>query len=294
MVQGPKSKVQSRALGARASRPALWFSFRRCCAMFLLLALTGLPQQAGAAWGSVGTLGSAQSKTADQSSAVLTTSAAAEAGNVVVLIVAVDNNQTADGDEGAVTSVTDSAGGNTWTKGVEFCNGQGTAQTGATVSIWFSKLTNQINSGGTITANLSNNTSRDASAMSAWEYTIGAGNIVTVEVTNTLAGDGNDPQSLNATTPNAEFLRVRGIAGETNNTIQMTATGSWTLFSNNQTSGGGAASNMAVRGEFRINTATSAASDPAWTSLDNANGYVALKEAAAPPPRGRRLFWFGD
>jgi hypothetical protein len=90
----------------------------------------------------------------------LTTSAVAEAANVVVLVVAVDNNATVDGDEGAVSSVTDSAGGNTWTKAREFCNSQAALQAGATISVWFSKLTNQIASGGTITANFTNNTAR--------------------------------------------------------------------------------------------------------------------------------------
>lgn len=236
------------------------------------------------AWASVGTLGSVQSKTANQASLVLTTSAAAEAENVVVLVVATDNNQTTDGDEGAVTGISDSAGGNTWTKAIEFCNGQGGAQSGATVSVWFSKLTNQIASGGTITASFSNTASRDATAATAWEFTIGAGNVVTVEATNTLANDGAAPGSLDAATANAEFLRVRGIAGETDSATQLSATASWTLLANNQTSGGAPTSNMAVRGEFRIFTGTGDASFPLFASVDNASAYAALKEAAPPAP----------
>ena len=88
------------------------------------------------AWTSLNTLGSNQNKTAG-TSIVLTTCAAAEAGNVVVVIVAKDNTQTTDGNTSEVSSITDSAGGNTWAKAREFCNGQGGAASGATVSVWY-------------------------------------------------------------------------------------------------------------------------------------------------------------
>src|SRR3972149_5963561 len=101
-----------------------------------------------------GTLGSNQSKTTNQTSIAMTTSAVAEADTLVVVFVAVDNNQTTDGDEGAVTSIVDSAS-NTWVKVAEFCNGQGAAQAGATISVWKSVIATEIASGGTITANLS-------------------------------------------------------------------------------------------------------------------------------------------
>src|SRR3990172_9754413 len=130
---------------------------------------------AQAQWASVGTLGTATDKTAG-SSIVLTTTAAAEAGNVVIVSVALDNNGSADGDNGECTSVSDSAGGNTWTKAREFQNAQGGAATGATVCVFYSKLTNQINSSGTITANFGH--SPTASAIGAWEFTIGSGNVV--------------------------------------------------------------------------------------------------------------------
>ena len=257
-----------------------------------LLVLSSLP--AHASWTSVGTLGSNQSKTANKSSMSMTTSAAAEASNMVVLVVTCDNNQTTDGDEGMVSGVTDSAGGNTWTKGKEFTNGQGTAQTGATVSLWFSKLTNQINSGGTITAALTNNTTRDACGISAWEFTIGAGNVVTVEATNTLANDGADFGSLNATTSNAEFLRIRAGAVEMGDAadFDVTPTTNWTEMTQNGTSGAGSATNMQVWGEFRISTGTSDASDPTHNTFpanDKASVYVALKEAAASVAARRRV-----
>lgn len=232
------------------------------------------------AFANIGADGTAQSSTANQTSASVTLLADANIGNLLVIIVAVDNNQTTDGDEGAVTSVTDSAGGNTWTKGLEFCNGQGSAQAGATCSLWSSVITNKITSGGTdVTVNFSNSTSRDKSVILANLFSIGAGSTVAIEATNSLANDGADPGSLNATTSNIECLRIRGIASETNSATALTTTTNWTLFtSGNQTSGGGSASNMAARGEFRISTGTSDASDPTFVAADTASVYVAFKE----------------
>jgi len=211
-------------------------------------------------------------------------------GNVAVLVVAVDNNQTTDGDEGAVTSVTDS-GGNTWTKAAEFCNGQGAAQAGTTCSIWYTLATAAITT--SITANFSNSASRDASAAICHSFSMAAGSTVSVQATATLANDGADPGSLNVTTPNAEFLRVRGISGETSSTTDITATSGWGQSTFDQSAGGSAVTNQAARLEYRISTGTGDASDPTWTAVDCASVYVAFKETLAGgggPPNG----WLGQ
>lgn len=226
------------------------------------------------AFASVGTLGTVGSITANQSSVVLTTTATLEAGNLGVIVIAVDNNQTTDGDEGAVSSVADSAG-NTWTKAGEFCNGQGSAQAGATCSVWYCKVPVDLASGGTITANLTNNTSRDATAATAWEFTVQG--TVAVEATNTLANDAADLGSLNATTTNIECLRIRAAALEGIIT-SVTNTATWSNFTL-KSAGGAAAADMNAWAEFLISTATGAASDPtASASRDCASVYVAFKE----------------
>ena len=232
------------------------------------------------AWASVGILGAVDNATANQASLVLTTGASAlEAGNVGVLILAVDNNQTTDGDEGAVTGVVDSAG-NTWSKAVEFTNGQGSAQDGATCSVWYVKAATQLAAGGTITASFSNSTSRDASAARVWEFTIGAGSTVSVETTNTLANDGADPGSLDAATASAEFLRIRAIASESDSLISMTNTASWTDMGRSVADPGVSAIGQGIRGEFIISTGTGSASDPTLFSADHASVYVVLKEVS--------------
>lgn len=231
------------------------------------------------AWGDGGTLGSGQSKTAATTIA-LTTSAVAEAGSVVMVVVAIDNTATADAETSEVSSISDSAGGNTWVKVKEWCNAQGGANAGATASLWYSKLTNQIASGGTITANLAN--SITAKAITAWKFTFGAGSTISVANSLTQSVDGADPGLMTIfNLPDGEHLQVRGIAGEDKDTTQITPTSGYTAFSANQTSGGGAAANMGVRGEWRISTVSSPESDPTWVNCDNASVYVALKETAA-------------
>lgn len=245
---------------------------------------------------SVGTLGSVQSKTANQASLVLTTSATLEAANVGVILIAVDNNAAVDGDEGAVTGVVDSAG-NTWSKLGEFTNAQTGAQLGATISVWMVKATTQLTSGGTITASFNNTASRDASAATAWEYTVGANKTLGVEGTNaTLANDAADPGSMNVTTANISCLRIRASAGENNNTTtNWTKTAAFTSnFDANGTTGGGAATNMQVRGEWLISTSTGQASDPTQASADWASIYIALKEVAVFTPDVTAWRWYED
>lgn len=229
-------------------------------------------------WAAVGSLGTHQSATLNQASSVLTTTATLEVGNVAILAIAVDNHQTTDGDEGAVSGVVDSAG-NTWVKAAEFTNGNGVAQGGATCSIWYTKATTQLTSGGTITASFTNSASRDASAMSAHEFTVTAGAVISVEASATLANDGADPGSLNATTPNAEFLRFRAIATESKVTVVLTPTAGWTAITAMGVSVGATTVCMWVSGEFIISTATSAASDPAAYVSTHSSVYVAFKEA---------------
>jgi len=226
---------------------------------------------------SAGSLGTFQSSTANQSSIAFVTSQAIAIGQLAVLIAALDNNQTTDGDEGAVSSVTDTAS-NTWSKAIEFCNGQGAAQAGTTCSIWYTKATAALSSGGTITLNLTNNTSRDATAVIGGLFNINAGSTLAVEATNTLANDGAEVGSLDATTANLECLRIRGIASETRSLTGFTPTTNWTDMGQANTTGGPDAGNQTANGEFIISTGTGAASAPTTgSSTDHASAYAAFK-----------------
>ena len=248
-----------------------------------------LPLPLDAAWAHIGTLGTAQDKTSG-TSIVLTTSATAEAANVVMLVVAKDNAATADGNTSEFTSISDSAGGNTWVKALEFCNAQAAADAGATVALWYSKLTNQISSGGTITANFSD--ARTASTASAWEFTVGAGNVVSIIGTGQLATDGADPGLISISgLAAAQHLFFYANAGETNSTTAMTSNEGYNVIDGNQTSGAAADTNMSVRGEWGIEVADSQGANPSFVSADHAGVFVAFDEAA-PPSTGKPVYYY--
>lgn len=245
-------------------------------------------------------LGGTANATADSSSISMTTEAAASSGNLVVVAVAVDNNQTTDGDEGAVSSLT--IDGVSATKAIEFCNGQGAAQAGCTVSVWYLQLSGNLSAGSTITANFTNNTSRDTQCIQAREYIVASGKTVSVEATNTVATDGTtQPSSLDATTSNIECLRICAHAYETGisdanvaNSLRA-SNSSWSFW---WTSGSLVRGSITVQPtrmtsivEGTVSTGTGKASQIGGlvTSGDWASAYVAFKATAANVLMGQAL-----
>lgn len=208
-------------------------------------------------------------------------------GRVAVLLIAVDNNQATDGDEGAVTGVTDTAG-NTWTKAVEFCNGQGSAQAGVTVSVWYTQATVQLTSGQTITIAFSNSASRDHSAAVARLFSVDTGSTIVVGGTATRADDGADPGLLDVVTARREALRVRATAGETNST-SASQSSNFTNFNLVRSDTGADA--VAIKGEYNVigdSTSDFASkkvpSDHSWSATaDYASAYVVFWEVYAEP-----------
>lgn len=235
------------------------------------------------AWSVEQVIGSAQSKT-DATTISITTAAAANVGNVVVVVVAINNTNTTDGETSEVSSITDSAGGNTWIKAGEYCNSQAAAAAGATVSVWYSLIAQEIASSGTITANLAN--SIVAKAISAQEFALAVGATVQVLGLQVAAADAVDFPSMTISgLANSEYLFIRGMAMEDAGSGNNTATSGYTNFQNSQTSGGSGPSNMRCRGEFIITTGTGSTSDPtAANPGDNANVFFALQEIVATDP----------
>lgn len=231
------------------------------------------------------TIGS-QSKTANQASIVVTPLSTWAAGKFCIIGIATDNFGTTDGAAAHISSIVDSLG-NTWSLGSSYRAGRGSAQGGATVSLYYSLLTTGYNgSSDTVTFNLSNATSRDATGYSGRAFSIGAGSTVAVEGTPAqTATTAADPPSQNVTTANIECLRVRAIAAETDSGgFSPTASPAFTSWSSGPTSGGSAVTNMCFKGEYIISTGTGAASDPTGYTADQASIYVAFKEVAGGPP----------
>jgi hypothetical protein len=228
------------------------------------------------AWTSVGSILTASDKA---SSASITFSVGANnPGDVLVLTVAKDNVSTVDGNTNEVTSVTDS-GGNTWTKAREFTNGQGGAAAGATVAVFFTVLQVPISS---VTINFASAVT--AKAVSAWRFTVEAPASISVAAGADLAADGVGPGSMTLSDlVYGKYLWFRGIATESANTETWTFTTGYTAIGRAGTSGGGAATNMTVAGEFIIATDTSQTSNPTTSgNFDRASVFVALRENPLP------------
>jgi Concanavalin A-like lectin/glucanases superfamily len=227
------------------------------------------------AFSDLGSIGSAGTTTANQTTIVLTTTATCNAGDLVVVVVGVDNRDNQEDDE-SVTGVVDSTGANDYYK----IGGGATAhaaQAGASCQVFASVIGTQLNSGGTITATFQTNTTSDAQCIMGRRFSFTGGrNGLGIEGFNRVRTSAADPASLDATTQNVACLRIRAIAGEVGNTT-FTATTNWTGWANPQ-SAAGTTGEISIRAEHRISTATSDASNPTWVSCDNVGIYIALRE----------------
>jgi hypothetical protein len=237
---------------------------------------------------SIGLRGSSITKVANAASRAQAVNADVAAGRLLVMIICVDNHESTDGDLGAVTGITDDAGGNTWTKAREYQYSGGGAQAGEVISIWFSRLTNGLTSGQNVTAAFSNSTSRDAAGIALWEFSVGGG--IAVEASNAASRNGTPP-SFDVTTANIECLRIRAIGRGSNNAPGLTPTTNWTEIIDAASSGGSSGTNNSLYAEFHISTGTGDASAPtngvsftSWTDV-----YVALKETATEYTRTAAL-----
>ena len=219
-------------------------------------------------------IGTGNSKTGTTISAAVPLSTTIAAGSLVVVAIGSDNAGTTDAaGQDNIASVTDSVGGNTWTFAAGYRNGQGTAQTGAHASIWYSKLTNALPTNATIT--VTNSTSAYARAMSAAAYTPATG-ILSVAGSAGAAGDaGVDPSAVISGLASDEYLWVGCAADETTGIPSTTITG-FTATLGAATSGGSANLNMGVRQYWAIETATGKTFTPA-TTTDAAAVLVAFK-----------------
>lgn len=258
-------------------------------AVFLtvLLARLFLPQAGWGAWASGGAQCNTSEEVSDTTLVCTLAVENAEVGNVMLCVFGIDNTGTADGTSSEIASVTDSSS-NTYNFLAAFRNGQGAAAAGAQVEAWYSILGTLLSSGSSTITLTTANTITDK-VMQCIEFTIGAGNIITIEgAIQTGASDNADAGSLTISgIVSLEYLFLRGIAPESNAATSMTATASYTLYPGAgclNTLTGGEASDMGSCGEWRILTATGDTSDPTLvgTTNDNASIYMALKEAAPP------------
>ena len=231
------------------------------------------------AWASVGALFSFNSVTANLSPIVITTSATLQVGRVAVIVIAVNNAVGTDGDSTSITGVTDSAG-NTWSKVREWTEAPTAfAAVGTSCAMWWTQATVQLTSGGTITATVSNAGANDATAAVGHIFSVAANAIASVQGSAGNGAAATDPAAMDVATPNAEFLRIRGIALETNNAGAGTVTaGGWASMGMAVANTGSAGSSMKAWTEYLISTGTGASSNPTVHAVDQSSVYAAFLE----------------
>lgn len=228
----------------------------------------------------VGTFITATNK-ASSSSWAPTTSTTLEAGNLGIISLAFDNAATSDGNTSLVSSITDPAG-NTWTRAREFTNSEGTAGAGVTVSLWYSKITTQLDLGSALTITLSSAVT--AKAIKGTEFTMGTGSI-SIDGAGDLANDLSDVGALSVSgSSSIEHLCVRAVGAESATTT-WTSTGTWFKINATASSGSTADTNIATGWEYKIlSSSSSGTSDPTWYTADFASVLVCFINAAISPP----------
>lgn len=230
------------------------------------------------AWASIGRAGSTGNASNNTSSVGITLNGQAgsggDVGDVLVLAFAVDNASSVNNaDETAVTSVVDSASNN-WIKIREITAGGGASQAGAVCSLWYTQVSAALSTANSVTINMSNNTARDAKAGIVWRFSNTTNAKIEAYDSTHIVIATSSNGNLDLATPRGEFLRFRAVAAETTVT-SFTTTAGWTTIGTTRASATGA---MAIFGEFRIITGTTAASNPSISAAaDNASIMVALR-----------------
>jgi hypothetical protein len=246
----------------------------------LLIALLLAPAQSWAAWAFVGSPGKVSNKASGTTLVLNVSAPGTTAGDVVCVCVAADNVQTTDG-QTTLVSLGDQAG-NTYTRLLEFTNGQGGAASGATASLHCGIQTTGLSTSQTITATFSS--SITAKSMRTTEFSFGAGSTFSVSGSATSADDAVDPPSQTISSlASQEYLWLHCAAHEGPISDVATTSTNYTIMGdaqNSGTTGGSAVTNMSDFGEYRILTATTDTVDIGWAAADGAQVYVALLESA--------------
>jgi hypothetical protein len=194
----------------------------------------------------------------------------------MIVVLATDNIATTSGSTNTHTGVSD-AGGNTWTKLIEWTRTGGAAADGATVSIWASQLTTGLSSGSGMTFTFS--AAVTAKTALARYYTVGSGNTWQLDGSNGASGSSTTPSVTLSGLSSVERLWLGGLAAE--GTATVTADADYGSTQTVATSGGTTDTNMRGYSASRVATLTSDTFNPTLSaSSDWAIALVALREVA--------------
>jgi hypothetical protein len=247
-----------------------------------------IPTGAGPAWTFIADRGTAQNKTSGNT-LTLTPTATLAAGRVAVVRASSDNDSSATGDgESSRHTVSDSAG-NSWTKIREHTFGGGGAGAGVTHSLWYSVLGTQLTTSSTVTLTLGSAVTAKAMALSEFSVAEGLTVSLTAQNGNQGTGTNNVTVSLSSLTEQ-EYLFLGSVGTEGPNGDTFTQDSDYQSLASIGTTGGGGATNVSLRGGYRIATLTGDTYNP---TLGTSRDWVAIlgalrAESGGPPPSRRR------
>lgn len=179
------------------------------------------------------------------------------AGDLAILYVGTDNLTTTDGVTNDHTSVTDSSS-NEWRKAYEFTNGNGTAATGATASLWWCLVKTALVSGvGTVTVNYSGSITDKTLAVGSYSYdTTGTVGLVDRAGAVQDASTNGPSTTLSGLASRPYLLMVSDAFEATQTGFTLGQDVDYTTEANNGTTGGAAGADMKLLGSRRIATLT--------------------------------------
>lgn len=221
------------------------------------------------AWTHLAQIANGGNTTGNQTSFTLTTTAAGEVGHVLFLGIGKDNDQAASGNTGdEILTVTDSVG-NLWFRANEWANA-GTVQTTTACALWWTQVTVELPSGGTVTAQFGGvNSANDAQCGWIEEFSVESGSYVACIATTGVENDAADPGAISLSSiPNIASIWIHVLSGEGESTDAYTWDSDYTQITVAGANSGSATTSQHVTGGYRIQTATSDTVDVASTTAD--------------------------
>lgn len=235
------------------------------------------------AWTFIESNGSGTNK-ASSASLAFNLSAAIAVGEVAVSTWVTDNAGTVSGSSNDHATVTD-AKGNNWTKIIEWTRSSGAAADGATVSLWYSKITAALAIGDALTLTCEIVVAKAGSIKS---YSMAAGSSISIAGSNGASGSSTTPSVSLSGLQSGEYLWTGAVAAEGPNGDTYTQDADYANANNAGTTGGAADTNASLRNGDRIFTGTSDTFNPTLGILrDWAVVLGALQETAAQFPPWR-------
>jgi hypothetical protein len=225
----------------------------------------------------------------DSTSVLIAVTANIVVGKILIACIVIDNTATADGASSTVTIADDAV--NTWVKIGEYTDSDGAASDGATIAMFASKITTQINSAANITFTFSNALDKYGYC---FEVTVGDGHTFGIGQVGTNSSASGTAASIDVSVaglPSQEYLLV-GLAGaEGEDNVKGNDADYTELLDDITSTVGALAVNLSIHVQTRVATLTAdTCTSSAWTYTNLIAMLAALYETDVVPYQMLEMF----